>query len=152
MLKHLLLHNYRSHDGYKEESNGLLVPTNDKYADQKRVFNDLGMGVLDNAWNGKSNSCNQFILFPFSSKLKSMLKFISLFLHRGSLFLSPVFFPIISDTLMKDQLLSYQPIPARIKVHSCGIYHRRKPKRLWDELISLHCDCFFDHRTLNFKD
>ena len=69
----------RSHDGFKEEANGLLVPTNDKYADQKRVFNDLGMGVLDNAWNGKFNSRNKFILFPFSLKQKLRSKFIPVF-------------------------------------------------------------------------
>ena len=69
----------RSHDGFKEEANGLLVPTNDKYADQKRVFNDLGMGVLDNAWNGKFNSRNKFILFPFSLKQKLISKFIPVF-------------------------------------------------------------------------
>ncbi len=43
---------YRSHDGYKEEPNGLLLPNSPKYADQKKVFDDLGMGVLDNAFKG----------------------------------------------------------------------------------------------------
>jgi hypothetical protein len=29
-----------------------MSPENAKYADQKRVFNDLGAGILKNAWNG----------------------------------------------------------------------------------------------------
>jgi hypothetical protein len=29
-----------------------MSPENAKYADQKKVFNDLGAGILKNAWNG----------------------------------------------------------------------------------------------------
>ena len=29
-----------------------MLPENAKYADQKKVFNDLGAGILKNAWNG----------------------------------------------------------------------------------------------------
>ncbi|XP_006815172.1 kinesin-like protein KIF28 [Saccoglossus kowalevskii] len=43
---------YWSHDNYKEKPDGYLEPTNKKYADQKTVFNDLGRGILDNAWGG----------------------------------------------------------------------------------------------------
>ncbi|CAJ0578682.1 unnamed protein product, partial [Mesorhabditis spiculigera] len=43
---------YWSHDGFKTESSGYLAPADPKYADQKKVFNDLGKGVLDNAWKG----------------------------------------------------------------------------------------------------
>ena len=44
----------RSHDGFQEEPNGYLkpVPGSDKYADQRRVFDDLGAGVLKNAFEG----------------------------------------------------------------------------------------------------
>ncbi|VDD90619.1 unnamed protein product [Enterobius vermicularis] len=45
-------HSYWSHDGYKENSKGYLEPVDDHYADQRKVYNDLGKGVLDNAWNG----------------------------------------------------------------------------------------------------
>ncbi|RCN39151.1 kinesin motor domain protein [Ancylostoma caninum] len=45
-------HSYWSHDGFQEEKNGYFSPTDDKYADQKRVFADLGKGVLENAWAG----------------------------------------------------------------------------------------------------
>ena len=31
---------------------GYLHPSTPKYADQKRVFDDLGVGVLTNAWDG----------------------------------------------------------------------------------------------------
>ncbi|XP_021365706.1 kinesin-like protein KIF28P isoform X2 [Mizuhopecten yessoensis] len=43
---------YWSHDEFKENSDGYLEPTGSKYADQTKVFDDLGRGVLDNAWKG----------------------------------------------------------------------------------------------------
>lgn len=45
---------YRSHDGFKEDENGYLHPAADKYADQRKVFDDLGAGVLKNAFEGKT--------------------------------------------------------------------------------------------------
>nr|XP_002732533.1 PREDICTED: kinesin-like protein KIF28P-like [Saccoglossus kowalevskii] len=44
-------YSYWSHDCFKEE-NGVFVSTDTKYADQNIVFNSLGKGVLDNAWQG----------------------------------------------------------------------------------------------------
>ncbi|KAK7465940.1 hypothetical protein BaRGS_00037478 [Batillaria attramentaria] len=43
---------YWSHDGYNERPDGYLEPKDSKYADQQRVFDDLGKGVLENAWKG----------------------------------------------------------------------------------------------------
>lgn len=43
---------YWSHDGFKELDDGYLASAEPQYADQKRVFDDLGRGVLENAWNG----------------------------------------------------------------------------------------------------
>ncbi|XP_065183829.1 kinesin-like protein KIF28 [Sycon ciliatum] len=43
---------YWSHDGYSETEDGVLEPDTDKYASQRRVFDDLGQGVLDNAFKG----------------------------------------------------------------------------------------------------
>ncbi|KAK3726716.1 hypothetical protein RRG08_017023 [Elysia crispata] len=43
---------YWSHDGYTEGADGYLSPKSPKYADQKKVFDDLGLGVLENAWKG----------------------------------------------------------------------------------------------------
>ncbi|XP_022782679.1 kinesin-like protein KIF28P [Stylophora pistillata] len=43
---------YWSHDGFKELDDGYLAAAEPHYADQKRVFDDLGRGVLENAWNG----------------------------------------------------------------------------------------------------
>ncbi|XP_046575245.1 kinesin-like protein KIF28P [Haliotis rubra] len=43
---------YWSHDGYSERDDGYLEPSSSTYADQKVVFDDLGKGVLDNAWKG----------------------------------------------------------------------------------------------------
>ncbi|CAI2379027.1 unnamed protein product [Moneuplotes crassus] len=47
-------YSYWSHDGYTEDSEGILSPNGpgSNYADQDKVFNDLGIGVLDNAWKG----------------------------------------------------------------------------------------------------
>ncbi|XP_041460234.1 kinesin-like protein KIF28P isoform X3 [Lytechinus variegatus] len=51
-------YSYWSHDGFKAPAtdDGYLEPSNSKYCDQKRVFEDLGKGVLANAWQGY-NSC-----------------------------------------------------------------------------------------------
>ncbi|XP_053568220.1 kinesin-like protein KIF28P [Bombina bombina] len=45
---------YWSHNGFLKNKDGSLVPnaTDSRYADQKTVFNDLGKGVLNNAWQG----------------------------------------------------------------------------------------------------
>ena len=45
---------YWSHDQFETDAqNGYMTPTpGGRYADQQRVFADLGVGVLDNAWNG----------------------------------------------------------------------------------------------------
>ncbi|KAH9487863.1 Kinesin-like protein kif28p [Bulinus truncatus] len=44
-------YSYWSHDGYTEKD-GYFAPKESRYADQKKVFDDLGKGVLDNAWKG----------------------------------------------------------------------------------------------------
>lgn len=43
---------YRSHDGFTEDADGILHPKGSKYASQQVVFNDLGQGVLNNAFDG----------------------------------------------------------------------------------------------------
>lgn len=45
-------YSFWSFDEFKEESNGMLVPTGNKYADQTQVFNRIGKNILDNAWEG----------------------------------------------------------------------------------------------------
>lgn len=50
-------YSYWSFDGYKEEADGFLSqdsthPNGSKYCDQKKVFDDLGRGILSNAWDG----------------------------------------------------------------------------------------------------
>uniref|UniRef100_F6R6U3 Kinesin motor domain-containing protein n=2 Tax=Ciona intestinalis TaxID=7719 RepID=F6R6U3_CIOIN len=44
-------YSYWSHDGFADED-GVLVAKNDKYATQRKVFDNLGQGVLDNAFEG----------------------------------------------------------------------------------------------------
>lgn len=48
-------YSYWSHDGFKEDpETGVSLKENPGsiYADQQDVFNDIGIGVLDNAWEG----------------------------------------------------------------------------------------------------
>ena len=46
----------RSHDGFETRSDGILEPkAGSKYASQRIVFDNLGQGVLDNAFEGKIN-------------------------------------------------------------------------------------------------
>jgi len=54
-------YSYWSHDGFKEGSEGSLEidkshKNGKKYADQNKVFDDLGKGVLKNAWEGFNTS------------------------------------------------------------------------------------------------
>ena len=45
-------HSFWSHDGYRTLENGYMEPEDDKYADQKIVFDTVGKQILDNAWQG----------------------------------------------------------------------------------------------------
>jgi hypothetical protein len=47
-------YSYWSHDGFKIENDGYLSPdsSSSRYIDQKRVFSDLGLNILSNAWDG----------------------------------------------------------------------------------------------------
>ncbi|XP_078314013.1 kinesin-like protein KIF28 isoform X2 [Crassostrea virginica] len=47
-------YSYWSHDGFQESDGGVYTPNSgtSNYTDQRRVFQDLGQGVLDNAWQG----------------------------------------------------------------------------------------------------
>ncbi|PAA48056.1 hypothetical protein BOX15_Mlig019522g3 [Macrostomum lignano] len=45
-------YSYWSHDGYRVTPDGYYEPESPVYADQKRVFEDLGRGMLNNAWKG----------------------------------------------------------------------------------------------------
>lgn len=43
---------YWSHDGFTEQADGLMIPEDSKYADQQKVFEDLGRLVLSNSFEG----------------------------------------------------------------------------------------------------
>jgi len=45
-------HAFWSHDGYKVEPNGYFSAANDKYVDQRKVWEVLGISVLEKAWAG----------------------------------------------------------------------------------------------------
>lgn len=51
-------YSYWSFDGFKVESNGYLAPDGpkSKYCDQKKVYDDLGVGILNNAFEGYNSS------------------------------------------------------------------------------------------------
>ncbi|XP_077966673.1 kinesin-like protein KIF28 [Styela clava] len=51
-------YSYWSHDGYKERADGYLEKdkASSKYCDQNRVFDDLGQGILNNAWEGYNST------------------------------------------------------------------------------------------------
>merc|ERR1711988_116290 len=48
-------YSYWSHDNFSD-NDGLLVANNSKYASQQTVFDDLGQGVLNNAFEGYNTS------------------------------------------------------------------------------------------------
>ena len=45
-------HSFWSHDGFRTLEDGYMEPEDDKYADQKIVFETVGKQILDNAWQG----------------------------------------------------------------------------------------------------
>ena len=45
-------YSFWSHDGYSVEDSGLYIPKNDKYCDQKAVYNAVGTEILKNSWEG----------------------------------------------------------------------------------------------------
>eukprot|EP00111_Clytia_hemisphaerica_P004193 TCONS_00011996-protein len=50
-------HSYWSHDGAEKLESGYFQPKNGSgYIGQEEVFNDLGMGILENAWQGYNTS------------------------------------------------------------------------------------------------
>ena len=56
MYTNIKLQKYRSHDGFTEMPDGYNKADGTKYHDQLKVFNDLGQGVLTNAWEGYNAS------------------------------------------------------------------------------------------------
>lgn len=54
-------YSYWSHDGCKDDGTGYFGPDTShphgkKFADQKKVYNELGQGVLNNAWEGYNST------------------------------------------------------------------------------------------------
>ncbi|XP_070175288.1 kinesin-like protein KIF28P isoform X2 [Littorina saxatilis] len=54
-------YSYWSHDGSKADANGYYCadsshPNARKFCDQKKVYDDLGKGILDNAWEGYNST------------------------------------------------------------------------------------------------
>lgn len=52
-------YSYWSHDGFKVNEEGVSVPDgpDSKYVSQNKVFEDIGIDVLNNAWQGFNTSC-----------------------------------------------------------------------------------------------
>ena len=67
-------YSYWSHDGFDMRPDGYAFPTGDRYADQARVFKDLGQGVLTNAFGGGCcSSCGLSMLMVFSTGFNTSL-------------------------------------------------------------------------------
>ncbi|CEM39802.1 unnamed protein product [Vitrella brassicaformis CCMP3155] len=49
-------YSYWSHDGFETDENGYSFPVNPKYADQHKVYSEIGVEVLNNAFEGY-NAC-----------------------------------------------------------------------------------------------
>ena len=50
-------HSYWSFDGYEVKPDGYFAPTpGSNYVDQKKIFEDLGQGILQNAFDGFNSS------------------------------------------------------------------------------------------------
>lgn len=73
-------YSYWSFDGFKVESNGYLAPDgpSSRYCDQKKIYGDLGQGILQNAVDGynaslfaygQTGSGIYFYILKLSSKL-----------------------------------------------------------------------------------
>jgi hypothetical protein len=45
-------HSYWSHDDYQADASGCLVPAADAYADQERIFTDLGQPMVNSSLQG----------------------------------------------------------------------------------------------------
>lgn len=43
-------YSFWSHDKFMVNEDGINVPVDDKYADQMRVYNEIGSDILVNAW------------------------------------------------------------------------------------------------------
>lgn len=43
-------YSFWSHDKFVVDSDGIYTPIDDKYADQKRVYAEIGADILVNAW------------------------------------------------------------------------------------------------------
>ncbi|KAK3697535.1 hypothetical protein QZH41_019774, partial [Actinostola sp. cb2023] len=49
-------YSYWSHDSFEEDDTGYLCGTQANYADQRKVYNDVGRTVLKNAWDGYNST------------------------------------------------------------------------------------------------
>lgn len=47
-------HSFWSFDGFKEDASGYHAAANEKYTDQRRMFQELGMPLVDNAFEGRA--------------------------------------------------------------------------------------------------
>ena len=47
-------YSYWSHDGFKEDDDGILIKAEEQgqFASQQQVFSDVGIEIIDNAWEG----------------------------------------------------------------------------------------------------
>ncbi len=46
-------YSFWSHDKFVVDADGIFQPVDDKYADQKKVYDEIGSDILVNAWYTK---------------------------------------------------------------------------------------------------
>lgn len=108
-------YSYWSHDGYKDED-GLLIKTNDNYATQMDVYQDVGETVLNNCFEGYNCS-----LFAYgqtgSGKSYSMVGYGK---NKGII-------PIVCDNLFKriDDTKGDATVEYRVTVTMLEIYNEQ---------------------------
>ncbi len=49
-------YSFWSHDDFTTDEEGYFVPDSERYADQQKVFNKVGLEIIENAWQGYSLS------------------------------------------------------------------------------------------------
>lgn len=108
---------YWSHDEFETDpQTGYMTPTpGGRYADQQRVFADMGVGVLDNAWNGY-HTC----LFAYgqtgSGKSYSMVGYGS---NKGII-------PMVCEEIFQRMSQASGPgVKFEVKVSMLEIYNER---------------------------
>ena len=95
-------YSYWSHDGFTEKPDGYLIPSSSssKYASQQKVFDDLGRGVLENAFEGFNCS-----LFAYGQTGSG--KSYSVMGYGVNKCIVPITCEVLFDRITKNNIVTY---------------------------------------------